>query len=291
MGEGGVSRLFASKICIMWRKKPRYWNTERESVRWRLDHRYNYVIENPLDGALWDLPCIKRLLKRSVKDEPYGLIAKLISTSYCHYNSNSQKRTGFLTTLNDTQLSLPCPCHPCDRVAVDDGFRHTPWESLGTKERNSIPMALIGHFLQAWVAKVPVDKAMILIDVFAGFGSVRSAVEAWNEVEDRKILLYDNDILRSRGALYDFDMGQFDLTFLENLILKGDKLQTKDTVILFWLSTPCTTYSIAGLHKHRPKGCAPSELAITHDRMNTKLFAELHSLCHVEGVDVTQSTR
>ena len=246
---------------------------------WRAQSRYNFVIENPLDGALWQLPCIDRLLERSAHDEPNGLVAKFTPTSYCHYGSASQKRTGFLTTLNDAHLARPCPSHPC-ALAADDASRHKAWETVGKRDRNAIPIALIDEFLKAWVAKAPLGKTLVLIDVFAGYGSVRTAVEGWNDAEKRTILYVDNDILRSCAARYDLDMQSFGLTVLECLALNQRELQREETSVLFWLSPPCTTYSVAGLHKHRPKGEDISPLASDHDALVEKVFTELHALIH-----------
>lgn len=260
----------------MWRKKPRTWGTVEEVAKWRLDHRYDYVVENPLDGHLWQLPCTQRLLERSDKDEPCGLIAKLMRTSYCHYESDSQKRTGFLTTLVEVQLEAPCPSNPCG------ADKHTPWESLGTRERNSIPQSLIHQFLVAWMAKTPTNKKLVLIDVFAGFGSVETAVGWSNAHSERQIHICSNDILKRRDALYDFDMEKFDLTVLESFALMRGGWSRENTSVLLWMSTPCTTYSIAGLFKHRPKEGSISELAASHDKMNDALFTQLYTRCHID---------
>lgn len=233
-----------------WRLKKRaYWRG-----------RVNVVVENPLDSALWNMEFTKLLWR----------CMTLLGTSYCHYGGRHRKRTGFCTTLADTPLMTPCPSNRCKLQT------HADWTTLRIEERNSIPEALVVHFLDEWERRhiSSSRKHMLLIDVFTGFGSVTRVAKR------RSIPVCANDLLKQRAGSEGLmlDMETFNLSMLEQLALYRNEFEREDTSVLFWISTPCLTYSIDALHHHRPKHGDRSDLAIRHDRMNERLFQELYQL-------------
>lgn len=226
----------------------------------------DFSVENPLDGVLKTLPAVRSLSARK------GLVFER-PTSYCHFGCRHRKRTFFLTTVRGFAPPPPCP------AACPFGGRHPVGvASLAAKERNEIPAPLCRLLLQSWVDQHPEAKTRLLVDVFAGWGSMAAAAPPG-------VLVFENDVSTRRPVDANFNMRLFSLDQLLwlaiNRFFPGEAeggcpfqwLSDRGVATLVHLSTPCQTYSVNGLFYHR--GTAPSKLARAHDAMNAGLLAAL----------------
>lgn len=260
------------------------WRLGSEPGRFAVD----FVLENPLDGKLWESEALQSLT---------GPFTKRVNTSYCHYGTPYRKRTTFFTSLTNVSLSSPCPGNPC---------KHATNHEFGVAEcepavQNSIPTPIVRTFLDEWMAKDALAMKetgreydhLLLIDVFKGFGSVQKAVGEWNdENEERRILYVGNDIADARvddADTLNFDiskLGQFEMlidwSFLklrQHLARLQDALDDDEPPpldrgrvrALFWVSTPCDTYGPQGMGYHGRVSGKLSKKAKQHDGMNMLL--------------------
>jgi len=233
---------------------------------------FDFTFENPRDGRFKDHPDVKRML------EEFSHSVKLVDTSYCHYGSPFRKSTIFVTSLMNLQAQPPCPSNPCE----------------SRKEfRNSIPGGLIDCVIDAWVGLHVVKmRAYIIIDVFSGWGSVEKRVRVRQAAGSLplSVKVYSNDIVKGRGANFDMDMSVWNpgvlllMALVQCFGFDADSIvehaggpegwaQQNNVAVLFHMSTPCETYSVNGICKHREKGsCTPkSDEAVKADKMNEQL--------------------
>ena len=253
------------------------------SPKWRSANMLDFIIENPLDGKLKELPFVMQL----VRDYPNTV--RQVGTSYCHYGYSYRKKTVFISTLMELELTAPCPKHPC--CLVQQTGKHPARSSeCGQEQKNSLPPLLVDAVLQVWTDRHSGRASRFLvIDVFAGWNSVKKRVqEHWSNV-----YVYSNDIVLRRGTDIDLDMSAASpftpgslLLFALSKLWPNDYsqavaheggvvgwLQENKVAVLFHSSTPCRTYSTQALSVHRFKGSArPKSLDALHDdAMNEKL--------------------
>ena len=273
---------------------PSEWRLSKRSVIRNMEilvpnGRHHFLIENPGTGALWKKDYVQRLVDLEVN---------LQHTSYCRYGAPYQKHTSFLTSL---AVRLARKCSAKDRCSnVDDDGRHLGQvQGMSAAEKNSIPKDLVSEILCFWLRECcsHVGARPLVVDVFEGWGSVTSV--AVNLRHDVKV--YGNDIRRKRAnSMGDFDMAYFNMNSLlflalsrfveteeEERIVFDNRLSPLVAAhllgfnILFWLSTPCETYSRAATTKrHRTRtGHALTSEAARADKMNISLLQWLDAAC------------
>lgn len=164
-------------------------DTIRELLR-RTD-MVEFTVENPgIDDrakSLWNQPYLIEWLNR------WQRTVKLIPTTYCQYaqyphDKQPHKPTSIMTTLTGLTLQRPCnanrPCSElCDptsrgRHSVQVSQREHAQSSLSQCEKNAIPQQLTHQILATWIGSKWVDgyRNFLVIDVFAGWGSVKNAI-------------------------------------------------------------------------------------------------------------------
>lgn len=252
----------------------------------------DFSFENPLDGAFKDLEVVKRLLS----DFPTTVFER--RTSYCHHEYDYRKRTVLVTTLPNFRPAFPCPGMPCAHIR-ERGSHPVGVANCEAAQKNSIPPKLIDHLIRSWKERprstdAPSIQHWVLIDVFHGFGSVKKRVYGNPEHADVKV--YSNDLVDRPGVDATLDMRIFGLDTLLALALTkifpndAEGIQShpggaigwcsqERIAVLFHLSTPCETYSVQGLGKHRAKGTTQpqTKAAQQADDMNAKLIAWLRT--------------
>ena len=242
----------------------------------------DFMIENPLDGKLKDLPCIQSLMNE------YKGVVFMRPTSYCHHGYAYQKRTVFIGTLPAFNPTPPCPTHKCK--ALQEGKRHESSVAKSTNaQKNSIPESLVIQIVDAWLDRVSrTASRFLLIDVFSGFGSVSERIRH----QYPHVNVYANDIVNRSHVNMDLDMTTFSLGSL--LILACSKVWDEEEDLreqsehpggilgwmndnkiaaLFHISTPCETYSTNAIWKHRvAKTARPkSKQAARADALNERI--------------------
>lgn len=266
-----------------WQVKKRLLSTP---PTWRETNMFDFSFENPLDGYFKNLPFIKELL------DTYPALVHQAGTSYCRYGYKYRKRTVFITSLPNFKPAQPCGIDvKCQWLRDKPGAKHpTQVLSCGPDEKNSLPPKLIDLLISSW-HKRHADKnnvkKYLLIDVFSGWGSVDKRVEeGWPDV-----LVYSNDLVKRRHTDINMDMSAGSEWSPSSLLLLALTKNFPDdfdmeqnpvmwcnankVAVLFHCSTPCDTYSQAGLHKHRLGATIKpnSDLARNHDAMNAELVA------------------
>ena len=258
----------------------------------RSNNPFDFVLENPLDGSLKDLPCIRALVQRhggsKVFEHP---------TSYCHFDAAHRKRTILISTLPALQLPLPCPQRPCCQWRRLRKHQ-AQVAGMGAAERNSIPSGLVTREVEAWITRTPWARYRLFIDVFSGWGSVANHVQTSFDGVD----VYANDIVRRTHNNIEFDVTctrdslftllRFALACTRrdgrsveaySLVLEQPNerlaaaLRQESIAILFHLSTPCETYSTASgsYHRSADRITPKTDMARRHDAMNAALVAWL----------------
>lgn len=247
----------------------------------------DFTLENPADGRFKDLDCVKRLLTDYPND-----VSETV-TSYCHYGYMYRKRTLFIGTLPTFKPLPACPCFKCPWKRR--GEKH-PDQVVGTykAKKNSIPPLLIDLLMESWM-KYRVAKEYLLLDVFSGWGSIGKRVrEHQTKGKWLNVHVYCNDIVNRSHTDCNLDMLKWNpsgqLAFAVNKIWpekmneafshpKGvfGWVYDSDITVLIHASTPCETYSLNGLCRHRHKGgvCAKSLAAKKADNMNDQLISYL----------------
>ena len=262
---------------------------ERETKRaLRETSPFDFVFENPLHGKLWNTECMQQLQAK------YQYTTYFQQTTYCRYEFEYKKPTGFLSSLPDLKLLPPCqkesPCEWKQRYKK----HQTAVLSCSQAQRNSVPKGLVDAEVDAWIKRTPWAAKRLFVDVFSGFGSVHEAVLERSD----GIHVYSNEWIKRRGQSIELDMRKFDLTALLMFAIQkafrgidghldppmeGDG-STEDIIswvtqeriaVLFHVSTPCETYSNAAGGTHRARGSARplTATARAHDEMNAKLVA------------------
>ena len=253
----------------------------------------DFTLENPADGRFKDLDCVKRLLN----DYP-GYVSRTV-TSYCHYGYTYRKRTLFISTLSAFNPLPACPRFNCPWKLR--GGSH-PNRVVGTSqaERNSIPPLLIDLIIESWM-KCRAAREYLLLDVFSGWGSIERRVREHQENGKwLNVHVYCNDIVNRSHTNCNLDMLKWNpsgqLAFAVNKIWpervneafshpKGvfGWAYDSDITVLIHVSTPCETYSLNGIGKHRHTGSAraKSDAAQKADKMNDQLISYLR--LHVLG--------
>jgi hypothetical protein len=249
----------------------------------------DFAFENPLHGKFKDLPSLMGMLFC------YPGRVRRLDTSYCNFGFQYQKPTVIITSLTGLRLPPPCPKHPC--AAVRAGLPHAARVAeCDDATKNALPPALVDALVEAWLRKhadaQTGAEAYLLIDVFAGFGSVHGRVrERWPQV-----CVYANDLV-DRGQQAVLDMGAnspfgpaslLALALLKHSHADPDALRAHaggavgwanahKIAVLFHISTPCETYSTQALAVHREAGTctAVSRAAHRADAMNDALVAWL----------------
>lgn len=264
-----------------FRPKRRASSSSSSASEKRPGNLLDFVIENPYDGKLKDLTCVKDLVSRN----PNTVFST--PTSYCHYGYDYRKRTLLIHTLADFKPTLPCPEVKCS--AVKSGKRHAG-QVVGSAaaKKNSIPPQLVKALMDAWLKRVAGASDYLVIDVFSGWGSVSEHIRAAYP----NIKVYSNDIVDRNHMDMTLDMKTFTLGSL--LVLAATKLWSgedqfkaqqnhKDGIVgwfkderiavLWHISTPCETYSQNGLGKHRVKGTTEPKThqAVDADAMNARI--------------------
>ena len=101
---------------------------------------------------------------------------------------------------------------------------------------------------------------MKVLELFAGSRSIGKAAESLGYD------VFSSDINAFDGIDYVVDILNFDV----------NKIPFKPDII--WASPPCTTYSIAAISHHRPKGKPLSDFAIKSDKMVKKTLNIINEL-------------
>jgi len=259
------------------------WSPSTESPATHLKHRYksnwflDFCMENPLDGHFKKLPALNNMLSSFS-----GVVQR--PTSYCHYDYAYRKRTVFFTSLTAFRPILPCPGHKCGMLLGGDASHSSRVADSTQSQRNSIPLPLLDELLTAWTQKTKTRaEHYLLIDAFAGFGSVRACVErGWPGVR-----LFCNDIVDRVGVNFTLDLSVDTDQRLQALLVLAVKkfwhhmrmdngvlqcLSDNKIAVLVHCSTPCETYSTQALAVHRfADGSPRSKQAADADNMNTAL--------------------
>jgi hypothetical protein len=247
----------------------------------------DFTFENPLHGKFKDLPSVTAMLCC------YPDHVRRLDTSYCNLGFQHQKPTVIITSLTGVRLPPPCPKQPC--AAVRAGLPHAARVAdCDDAAKNALPPALVDALVEAWLRKhadaQTGAEAYLLIDVFAGFGSVHGRVrERWPQV-----CVYANDIVdRGQDAVLDlsadspFGLGSLlAVALVKHFNKNANELRTHPggavgwanahkIAVLFHISTPCETYSTQALAVHREAGTctAVSRAAHRADAMNDTLVA------------------
>lgn len=263
---------------------------------WRRAARIDFVFENPLYGALWTTDAIT-LLKRH-NSQLTGILTRNVPTSYCHYNTEYKKATNFFTSLVNFNLRPPCcPDQPCDALkARGDGTHSAQVAGAPQSVVNSVPEQIVHECLDAWAAKLErggvEHEYKLVIDAFAGFGSVERHVKNWRRNSRGVDFTVGNDVVKTRdGFGLTMDMSKDDAMDVlmdfghaclrQTLPAEGQETFSKDkVVVLLWLSTPCRTYSTQALGVHRPRNARISNDAAKDDAMNLAIakWLDVHVL-------------
>tara|TARA_Y100000385_G_scaffold45315_1_gene41909 strand:- start:538 stop:1401 length:864 start_codon:yes stop_codon:yes gene_type:complete len=249
----------------------------------------DFAFENPLHGKFKDLPSVMGMLFC------YPSRVRRIDTSYCNLGFRYQKPTVIITSLTRLRLPPPCPKHPC--AAVRAGLPHAARVAeCDDATKNALPPALVDALVEAWLRKhadaQTGAEAYLLIDVFAGFGSVHGRVrERWPQV-----CVYANDLVdRGQDGVFDMSANSpfgpdslLALALVKLFHADPDALRAHaggavgwanahKIAVLFHISTPCETYSSQALAVHREAGTctAVSRAAHRADAMNDALVAWL----------------
>lgn len=271
-----------------WITLPRFVNKYYDT------HLIDFSFENP-EGKLSKTPVMEYVLKNFSKS------VFLVPTSYCNYGYPYRKRTIFVTSMKGFKPKPPCPTLMCPQVAELGyhpsaiGSNEYDNFSANKKQRNSIPPVLIDVLVDSWMKRHTGEvRAFLLIDVFSGWGSIQKRVrkrKAEGSLPDN-LKVYSNDIAKSREADFDMDMdtwtpgnlllmalvqsfGSDSSSILAHPLGVDGWVQDNKVAVLFHMSTPCETYSVCALRKHRVRGSAhpKSQEAADADYMNFKLMS------------------
>tara|TARA_Y100000389_G_C17461990_1_gene522472 strand:- start:2557 stop:4017 length:1461 start_codon:yes stop_codon:yes gene_type:complete len=148
-----------------WRaKKPECWRGVPK------DTMVDFSFENPMESCLWDLPAMADMMTSFP-----GRVVRL-DTSYCHYDFAYRKRTSFVTTVKKFSPPPPCPRAPCAHYR-QNGSHRSGVLGLGVRQKNSIPTRLLREMLRAWMLQNSGAIEYTVIDMFAGYGSLDSAIK------------------------------------------------------------------------------------------------------------------
>jgi hypothetical protein len=248
--------------------------------------RIDFVFENPADGYFKSMPFMRQLLDR------FPHWCRATTTSYCKYEADYRKRTVFISSLK-LRLAPPCPNPVCSHLKQAKAHPRSVTD-LTSAEKNSLPQLVVNAILDQWMAEAcarHANRFYVVVDVFAGFGSVSEAIR---QRQLPNVRVFGNDIVARNGGDLSLDMSAsspFSLSSLAWLACAkmGVKIETYTDVIamleeeqiglLFHLSTPCTTYSTNGLGHHRHMDRSPkTPLAQAHDALNTRLVDELERM-------------
>lgn len=150
-----------------------------------------FTVENPgIDDrarSLWNQPYVVEWLTL------WKEVVQVVPTTYCQYAQYPEKKqplkpTSIMTTFQTLQLQRPCtPSRPCPELCdPQSGGRHSvqirprdgSQASLSQCERNAIPERLTHQILATWIGSKWKSgfRNFLLVDVFAGWGSVKNAV-------------------------------------------------------------------------------------------------------------------
>lgn len=180
-----------------------------------------FILENPgsdtRQQSLFTQPYTLEFIQK------FGL--SVHNTSYCKYPGNSksdgpgtpQKHTGILTSLKGLELFPRCSKDdPCEellgrynkvhkaQISRRDGQSGA---SMHDKEKNALPEALVHSILKQWIiSKWKVGyRDFLVLDAFAGWGSVKSALskipKKWITLDDLEDDLPDRTDLFIRSAV------------------------------------------------------------------------------------------
>jgi hypothetical protein len=148
------------------------WRTKRSEHWWGTpkDTMVDFSFENPMESCLWDLDAMQDMIAGFP-----GRVARR-DTSYCHYGFSYRKRTSFVTTVKNFSPPPPCPRAPCAHYKQHGS--HASWvPGLCVRQKNSIPTRLIREMLRAWILQNSGAVEYTVIDMFAGYGSLDSAIK------------------------------------------------------------------------------------------------------------------
>lgn len=252
----------------------------------------DFSFENPLDGLFKDMNMVEEMMR-----EFRGRVFRR-DTSYCHYGYDYRKRTVFISSIRNFNPKQACQGNPCE-FFKKLGKHPRGVVDCGSKEKNSIPAPLVEKLLGSWMQQNPDAEKFLVVDVFAGYGSVPSAVAQLKRDDPAKwgaVAVFTNDIATYRGAFEpnsDLDMLHADPLALLHLAVFGGKLypeakeeakryegdplawaKQEKLAVLFHCSTPCTTYSVDGMAHHRETDGRPKTIeALEADVMNERLIA------------------
>lgn len=266
---------------------------------WRRENNYDFVVENPLYGDLWQLDIYRNLLRHDGSNAP---LSKNAQTSYCHYGFTYNKPTNFFTSLINFNPVAPCPRNCCERLLQGNPTHLSQVRDANVREKNSVPERLTNEAIDAWLDKLkvrprggespPPIEHKLFVDAFAGFGSVADAVRG-RAGDD--IFVVENDLSSARnGMRFDISRpGQLELLLDTCMVAlrqsRGAGIRIENVAFLIWFSTPCETYSTEGRAAHRGSGARLdvdiSRKAASHDAMN-KLIArwiEKNVFCKPSG--------
>lgn len=248
-------------------------------------------LENPAGGMLWHVRQVRCLLESICNSKQ--------TTSYCKYTTRFRKDTTIATTLRTLELHPPCcTALPC-RDVRERGVHSQEVQGSSMSEKCAIPYGICSAVMLAFVAETPSAKYRIVVDAFAGTRSFHRTREQDSRLRG-SLYVYDNDIVE-RGQRNTLDMSTRTSNALELLLrfallahlphevarraLSDSRglqagFTAEGVAVLLHLSPPCTTYSVAGIAKHRrmdastgKRTTAVTEAATEADAMNTAMLA------------------
>jgi hypothetical protein len=272
------------------------WTVKRRKL---FDRRsfVTFSFENPAYSKMWSLPCVLECARAAR--------AHAQTTSYCKYGYAYAKHTKFISSFTSHLLPTCSKRHPCSFVESQGRHPSSVERTTNKADRNSIPPSLVqslcGHCLE--LAASMDAKALIVVDLFSGWGSVKRALE--QVCSPIPLFVYTNDIVRCRDCDIDVDVSVFKVEFLVRMAIvqffewaKARRLhQFEDVVsipndvvdflesqeILVWIhvSFPCTTYSSmsGGTHRTKQSILPITPLAQSHDNMLKELCDDILKLC------------
>ena len=282
-------------MSTTWTVKKRKLMTRRPFV--------TFSIENPAYSKLWSLPCVSECARAAR--------ARSQITSYCKYGYDYPKHTKFMASFAFQLLPICSKRNPCSVVDLQGQHASSIECTTNKADRNSIPLALVQSLCRDCLelATMMDAKALIVVDLFSGWGSVSRAIEqlssASSSTPSIPIFVYTNDIASCRHCNLDVDLSVFRLEFVlrmailkfyewatvrrlyqfeERVSLPTDLMEFLNSQqILVWIhaSFPCTTYSTMGGGTHRSKkSIVPiTLLARSHDNMLKELCDDIINLC------------
>ena len=269
-----------------WQVKKRKVISDLQTVQ--RERMIDFSIENPANSKLKALPVIEELLKIPIVNRKV--------TSYCQYGTLYRKNTAIITSVQTFNPMSKCPDPPCP--ALQKGEKHIEGvQGQDLRTKYNIPPRLIQELVSSFMHKYPRAKRFLVIDCFAGFGSIKAAVESMKTA--RPIAVFCNDKVARCGVDLTLDLSSglnlhllFPFAVLSaygdnsqerDLIMRSESsfeyLKHTETAVLVHASIPCQTYSTASGSTHRASGSTDplTSTAERHDLITSHICEWIHA--------------